>query len=154
MTRNPPTIEPAERVVLDLATELARVRTGECLCCYVYRQLETSPCDGTHRHAVRFQKAVAPRITTLDKRLGRLGACCCDCELFVNGYEPKRSLWIRERKDSCADDAIEGDELEWDELHRAELNDDARPPDRLPRCAGAGPGVLQPCTHWVRMGRW
>jgi len=78
MTTAPPIIDEAESLVRRLATELTRAREGECLCCYVARQLDDYPCDGTHRHAFRFRDVSAPRATALHERLSRLGACCCD----------------------------------------------------------------------------
>ncbi len=53
MTTNPPIVDQAEDLVRGLATELTRVRAGECLCCYVWRWLDEFPGDGTHRHAFR-----------------------------------------------------------------------------------------------------
>jgi hypothetical protein len=88
MTTTPPIIDEAETHVRVLAAELTRVREGECLCCYVARQLDEHGCDGRHGHSVRYRDAVAPRATALLERLSRLGACCCDCELFMNGYQP------------------------------------------------------------------
>jgi hypothetical protein len=123
MTTVPQIINEAEGLVRRLATELTRVREGECLCCYVARQLDDYPCDGTHRHAIRFRDATAPRATALRRRLGRLGACCCDCELFVNGYELHPRLW-------AADHGVD--------------------PPPLPPCAGVRRGTVRPCSNWVR----
>src|SRR6476620_7173371 len=50
-----PIISEAERLVHLLADELTRPREGECLCCYVARQLDEYPCDNTHRHAFCFR---------------------------------------------------------------------------------------------------
>jgi hypothetical protein len=134
MTTVPPIIDDAERLVRQLATELTRVREGECLCCYVARQLDEFPCDGTHRHALRFRDASAPRATALRERLSRIGACCCDCELFLNGYEPHPRLWTPRRE---VDDG------------GVTLVIDATPPERLPPCAGVRRGSVRPCGNWV-----
>ena len=121
-----------------LAAELTRVRVGECLCCYVARQLEQFHCDCTLRHALRYRDSAAPRATALKDRLGRVGGFC-DCEIFLNGYEPHPRLWTREH----------------------ELDDDgvavvvaAEPPDQLPPCAGVRRGSVSPCSNWVRQRRW
>jgi hypothetical protein len=139
MTTAPPIIDEAESLVRQLATELTRAREGECLCCYVARQLDDYPCDGTHRHAFRFRDVSAPRATALHERLSRLGACCCDCELFLNGYEPHPRLWTPERE--VDDDGVT-------------LVIDAAPPEQLPPCAGTRRGSVRPCSNWVRLRRW
>ena len=61
----PTVINEAEALVRQLATELTEVRHGECLCCYVARQLDEFSCDGTHRHALHFRDTTARRATAL-----------------------------------------------------------------------------------------
>jgi hypothetical protein len=139
MTTTPPIIDDAEGLVCQLATVLTRVREGECLCCYVSRQLDEYPCDGTHRHALRYRDTSAPRATALKERLSRLGACCCDCELFMNGYEPHPRLWTPERE--IDDDGVT-------------LVVDPAPPGQLSPCAGVRRGSVRPCDNWVRRRRW
>jgi hypothetical protein len=139
MTTPAPIIGEAEGLVRQLATELTRVRAGECLCCYVARQLDDYPCDGTHRHALRFRDTSAPRATALRERLSRLGACCCDCELFMNGYEPDVRFWSPRRE-------IEAD--------GGTVIIEAEPPEQLPACAGVRRGSMHPCDNWVRVRRW
>lgn len=88
MPSNPSSIaDEAEAFVRQQAAELTRPGDDECLCCYVARQLEEFHCDGSHRHALRYRDAKAPRATGLLANLRRLGACCCDCELFLNAYQ-------------------------------------------------------------------
>jgi len=63
---------------------------------------------------------------------------CCDCEIFLNGYEPAPELWTQPQEYeedgvSCIDDA------EW--------------PDQLPACRGVRAGSTQGCTLWVRQRR-
>jgi hypothetical protein len=70
-----------------LASALTDPRESECLLCYVRRMLEHG-CDGTHRWATRFRDLRAPRVQGLERRLGSMGACCCDCEIFLNAYVP------------------------------------------------------------------
>ena len=87
MTSTSPIVDEAEEFVRRLAEEVTRPRANECLCCYVARQLDEFSCDGSHRHAFRYRDTMAPRATALRDRLSQLGACCCDCELFMNGYQ-------------------------------------------------------------------
>lgn len=138
MTTTPPIIDEAEGLVRELAAELTRVREGECLCCYVARQLDQYPCDGTHRNAVRYRDASAPRATALYGRLSRLGACCCDCELFLNGYEPHAAFWTPEH--DVDDDGVT-------------LVIEATPPEQRAPCAGVRRGSVRPCSNWVRLRR-
>ncbi|WP_375502542.1 DUF2695 domain-containing protein [uncultured Jatrophihabitans sp.] len=135
---DPSIIDQAEALVRQLAAELTAVYEGECLCCYVWRQLDEYPCDGTHRHAIRFRDAAAPRATALRVRLSRVGACCCDCELFMSGYQPQKRFWTPEREVTMNGVArlIEGE-----------------PPEVLPSCAGVRRGSVQPCTNWVSARR-
>jgi hypothetical protein len=135
MTTIPPIVDQAEGIVRQLITQLSRVREGECLCCYVVRQLDVNPCDNTHRHSLRFRDATAPRATALRDRLSRVGACCCDCELFMNAYQPHPRLWTPEHE-------VEKDGITFEV--------DAQWPDPLPPCAGVRRGSVQPCSIWVR----
>ncbi len=139
MTTIPPIIDEAETLVRELAAELTRVREGECLCCYVARQLNEYGCSGGHGPSIRYRDAVAPRATALLDRLSRLGACCCDCELFLNGYEPHPRFWTPERE---VDD------------RGATLVIAAEPPHPPPPCAGVRRGSVRPCDNWVRIRRW
>jgi hypothetical protein len=139
MTTTPKIIAEAEDLVRQLAAELTRVRAGECLCCYVARQLDEYPCDGTLRHALRFRDAVAPRATALAKRLGRVGGYC-DCEVFLNGYTPHHRFWTP-RREARGDDGFT-------------YIVDAQAPNPLPPCAGVRRGAVEPCNNWVRLRRW
>ena len=139
MTTTPKIIDEAEALVRGLATELTRVREGECLCCYVARQLDEYPCDGTLRHALRYRDAVAPRASALEKRLGRVGGYC-DCEVFLNGYVLDERLWTP-RREAIDDNGF---------AHMVE----AQPPDPLPPCAGVRRGAVEPCGNWERLRRW
>lgn len=55
---------------------------GECVVCFVHRQLAEFGCDDTHRFAERFREQTAPRATALIPRLRGMGAEHCDCQLF------------------------------------------------------------------------
>ncbi|GAA0037033.1 hypothetical protein JCM18882A_29340 [Brevibacterium metallidurans] len=63
-----------------------RPRAGECLVCYVHRQLGVHGCDDTHRFAESFRDQTAPRATALIPRLRGFGARRCDCELLREVY--------------------------------------------------------------------
>ena len=128
MTSLPPIAREAEALVRQLADDLTRPHEHECLCCYVARMLDQFPCDGSHRHAERYRDAAAPRATALLDRLSRVGACCCDCELFLNGYLPRI--------------LVESRDLEL-ELDYADL----------PACSGVRRGSIRPCSNWVRLRR-
>lgn len=80
----------AEQLVRALSEELLAPRDGECLACFVDRQLTEHGCDGTHRFALHFRDRKAPRATALMRTLSENGACCCDCEIFLNAYERVR----------------------------------------------------------------
>ncbi len=80
----------AERIVRALSEELLAPRDGECLVCFVDRQLAEHGCNGTHRFALHFRDLRAPRATALARSLSEKGACCCDCEIFMNAYERVR----------------------------------------------------------------
>lgn len=87
----------AEQLVRDLADELTTPWPGECLACFVARLLEQFGCDTTLRFARRFRDLAAPRATALEQRLGDLGGFC-DCEIFMNAYQPSYRLRISERE--------------------------------------------------------
>lgn len=127
MTSPPPIVEQAEEFLRELATELVAPRPGECLSCYVARMLDDMPCDGSHRHALRYRDAVAPRATALVERLRQVGACCCDCELFLNGYELRAAFFPDGDPDAVLDE--------------------------LPTCSGVRRGSIRPCCNWVRIRR-
>ena len=128
-------VTDTERELRILSTALTHPHERECLLCYVYRMLEYG-CTGL-RWAVRYRDLRAPRATALERRLGRRGGYC-DCEIFLNGYEPAHELWTPEREHdedgvTCIDDAG------W--------------PEQLPACRGVRAGSTQGCTLWVRQRR-
>lgn len=135
MTTTSPIVGTAEGHVRDLATQFLRPREHECLCCYVIRLTNEFPCDGTHRHALRYRDLMAPRATALLTRLERVGACCCDCELFLNGY------WLRSWVQQCK----EYGEIIDDHGEAGFVN--------LPACQGVRRGSVRPCGNWVRVVR-
>lgn len=139
MEANTPSAE-AENIVRQAALTIMTPDVGECLVCYVDRQLRGFGCDGTHRFAAQYRDASAPRSTALLKRLGRAGACCCDCEIFLNACEPSFSLW-------SSDQWIE--DPEWGEVFV-----EAEPPAVMPACAGVRRGAVTPCRNWEQRSKW
>jgi hypothetical protein len=142
MTVQPPIVAEAERLIQQLAGTLTRPRRGECLCCYVARMLAEFPCDGTHRHALRYRDVMSPRATALESGLRSVGACCCDCEMFMNGYRPRPDAVARPLANDL-DDQDDNDEFE----------DETDPFANLPECAGVRRGSVQPCSLWLRIRR-
>jgi hypothetical protein len=119
-----------ERALRDLAEELLWPREGECLCCYVARNLDDHSCDHSHRHALRYRDTTAPQATALVARLRSMEACC-DCEIFLNAYQlrpPPREEVLRD---------ILRDEDDTDDF------------DASPECAGVPRGSVEPCSNWV-----
>jgi hypothetical protein len=141
MTAQLPIVVEAERLVQRLSDALTRPRPGECLCCYVARMLAEFPCDGTHRHAMRYRDAMAPRATALRSRLRSVGACCCDCEMFLNGYVPRSEVTGGSHEDDDLDGDFDDDPEERDPLAG------------LPACAGVRRGSVRPCAIWLRIRR-
>lgn len=132
-------LQTAEQTLTDVATEVLEPRAGECLLCYLYRNVNEFGCNGTHRFTLEYRNRVAPRATALIRRIKDMGACCCECELFMNAYQPHGSLW--QPGGWVTDDNGEHAWLE------------AEMPANLPSCPGVRRGSTQPCAHWVRTGR-
>jgi len=128
-------VTDAERELRILSSALTEPHQGECLLCYVYRMLELG-CTGL-RWAARYRDLKAPRVTGLERRLGAMGGYC-DCEIFLNGYEPARELWNPPR--------------EYDEEGITHYVEPAWP-EPLPECRGARAGSTKGCTLWVRQRR-
>jgi len=128
-------VTDTERELRILSSALTDPHDGECLLCYVHRMLEFG-CTGL-RWAVRYRDLKAPRVTGLERRLGAMGGYC-DCEIFLNGYEPAQELWTPSR--------------EYDE-DGVTYVDDAEWPEQLPACRGARAGSTKGCTLWVRRRR-
>jgi hypothetical protein len=100
----------------------------ECVACFVRRMLYHVGCNATLRWARHWRNLRAPRATSLDYRLARLGGCC-DCELFLNVWVPIAS-------------AQQG----------AEPRVRSYPSPRG-ICAGVRLGSSQPCASWGRRRR-
>jgi hypothetical protein len=78
--------DEAESFLRRRQAEITTPGEGECLCCYVMRQLDEFGCDNRLRHALHYRDVLAPRATGLAASLSRMGGYC-DCELFMNGYQ-------------------------------------------------------------------
>jgi hypothetical protein len=131
-----PLVVDTERELRVLSTTLTEPHEGECLLCYVHRMLELG-CAGL-RWAVRYRDLRAPRVTGLERRLSSMGACCCDCEIFLNAFEPAPELWTPDR--TYEEDG-------------ATSYAEPEPPERLPECRGARAGSTKGCSLWVRQRR-
>jgi hypothetical protein len=134
--------ERAERILNDVASTLMTPAAGECLVCFVARQLDEFGCNGTHRFASQYQERAAPRATALLARLSAMGACCCDCEMYMNAYEPARRLWTQAHKFVDSDDVDSDDCDGWTNVE---------PPDTVPPCETTRWGSTKPCANWQRI---
>lgn len=113
-------------------------RVGECLACYVARQLNLFGCDSTHRFILLYRDQRASRASTLLERLSAMGAYC-DCETFLNAYELAERFW----KPGAWLPGADGGEEWWD----------PEPPEHDPPCEGVRRGSTKPCTIWERIVR-
>jgi hypothetical protein len=75
-----------EAELIELSGLLTEPGERECLRCYLLRMIYEFGCDGTHRWTIRWREVRAPRARGLVRKLQRLGACCCDCEVLLNVY--------------------------------------------------------------------
>ena len=112
----------AEWALRDVLEELTNPHEGECLFCYVYRMLEFGCLPDRLTWTRRWRDLRAPRATGLERRLAARGGFC-DCEIFLNGWQP-RDLTI----DENGNDAY---------------------PAVMPACRGVRRGSTQPCRLWV-----
>lgn len=134
-----PIAEEAENIVNEAVLALITPWVGECLACYVARQLNQFGCDSTHRFALYYRDMCAPGATALLDRLAAMGACCCDCEMLLNAYEIAERFW----KPGTWLPGTDGGG-EWRE---------PEPPEKDPPCWGVRRGSTKPCTIWERIVR-
>ena len=148
------TIDNDVRTIID--EETARVfapRPGECLACYVFRQLGEFGCNGTHRFAEGFRDRTAPRATALLARLSSMGACCCDCEMFLNAFTFAAKPWIT----SMPFGEVIGTPFASEEAidMRERFGIDEPPSTKLYLCCRlVRRGSTQACGNWARIRRW
>lgn len=156
------TENPEIRQVIDTASaRILNPRQGECLVCYVFRQLGEFGCNGTHRFAESFRDSTAPRATALLARLGSMGACCCDCEMFLNAYAfAQRPLLMRGPLAEAIGTRMSVEELEaagalpMDSARADTTGGQNAPSDIYLCCQFVRRGSTQPCGNWRRQRRW
>ena len=112
-------VAAVEAELRDLSVALTGPRRGECLACYLDRMM-VHGCSGELRWARRYRDLVAPRATSLERRLAAMGGYC-DCEVLMNAYVPLASV----------------------------AEPGAAPPELGP-CRGVRAGSTQPCLVWTR----
>lgn len=146
-------MESEVRTIVDAASSrILTPRSGECLVCYVFRQLGEFGCDGTHRFALTFRDRTAPRATALMERLGSMGACCCDCEMFNNAYTVSPRPWITGAPFGAAIGTGFESQEPVDLREKFGINE---PPAKTVYlcCQFVRRGSTQPCANWSRMSR-
>lgn len=123
----------------------------ECVLCYADRQLESFGCDGTLRFAKLYRDVRAPRAFAFEKRLASMGACCCDCELFLNAYRPLYSVWESFCRDLQHELDVEAPEMQNnDQMLESSALTEGREIRIIPPCKGVRKGSTQPCMIWER----
>lgn len=143
----------AELFLAQASRHLIGPLSGECLLCYIARMISQWGCQGT-RFMEHYRDSVAPRATALRDRMSRMGACCCDCEVFLNAYELRPALILAvgvERSLVELDEFDESDDSyddDFDEECDADLF-----VGELPSCRGVRRGSTQPCANWQRQFR-
>lgn len=120
-----------EQPVEQLPEVLTRPRPGECLVCYLSRMQDF----GCRRHGFtdHYVRLRAPGATGLRQRLAGMGACCCECEVFLNAYEP---AYV---PDPWSGTAV----YDWEDLMDEAVD--------VPACRGVRGGSTQPCRLWKRI---
>ena len=136
---NPEILETAQIILRNADEEVLTPRAGECLGCFAARQLGEFGCNGTHRFVTLYRDRTAPRATALIRRLSRMGACCCDCEIFMNAYVLAHRFvtpgyWFTD-------------------AHGQEAWEDPKWPEQLPECHKVRRGSTQLCEIWERRYR-
>lgn len=141
------------RTIVDGASaRILTPRPGECLVCYVFRQLREFGCNGTHRFAEVYRDRTAPRATALLDRLSSMGACCCDCEMFLNAFALTHRPWMT----SMSFGELIGTRFDSDEAAelREEFGIDPPPAETFYLCCRlVRRGSTQPCGNWTRIRR-
>lgn len=84
-----PIADEAQEIIRNASSDILTPLKGECVLCFTDRQLGQFGCHNTLRFALTYRDLVAPRATALDRRLGAKGGYC-DCEIFLNAYQPVR----------------------------------------------------------------
>lgn len=129
--------EEAEQILQDAAVALTSPKVGECLVCFVARQITEFGCNHTHRFTLHYRDQKAPRATSLIPRLSSMGACCCDCEMFLNAYCLRGGSQFVEQPSGEHESG----------------NPESAEPQPLPHCTGVRAASTQPCLNWARVPR-
>ena len=143
-------LDDAELFLARTSLRLIGPLPGECLVCYLARMLGEWGCRGP-RFIDHYRDTVAPRATALRERLSRMGACCCDCEVFLNVYELRREpppIGGIERILMNFDEDLDPDEFGDEFGDEPTSSGGERPP-----CQGVRRGSTQPCANWQRQYR-
>lgn len=153
------TIDNDVRTIIDGASaRILTPRPGECLVCYVFRQLTEFGCNGTHRFARIFRDQTAPRATALFDRLRSMGACCCDGEIFANVFRLSSNPWVIEPGPFAEALGTPIRMITEDELARldagADLDEVTMTETRYLCCKIVRRGSTQPCGNWERRPGW
>src|SRR6478672_10995228 len=90
-------VADVERWLRSVAAEMTTPGDGECLLCFMHRQLDDFGCDNTLRFATRFRDLRVPRATALERRLEQVGGFC-DCEVFMKGFTLHDRWWTPEHE--------------------------------------------------------
>lgn len=154
-----PITAQSEALVRSLVDEWLAPLDDECLACYLDRSVTALGCGGDLRFAAHYRDLIAPRATTLERRLSAAGGYC-DCEVLMNAMQPARRLWASPpRRVPFAIAALEADEGDVDALGDEEDGygdrddepddeQDLEPPLVMPPCAGVRRGTTRPCGNW------
>lgn len=149
------TIDTDVRTIIDGASaRILTPRPGECLVCYVFRQLSEFGCNGTHRFSRIFRDQTAPRATALFDRLRNMGASCCDGEIFGNAYQLSTNPWIIEAGSFAEALGTPIRTVEVDEGKSFEEIDEAKESTKYLCCKIVRRGSTQPCGNWKRIPGW
>ncbi|WP_166971138.1 DUF2695 domain-containing protein [Brevibacterium atlanticum] len=145
------TIDTDIRTIIDTASDrILAPRPGECLVCYVHRQLSEFGCNGTRRFALTFRDQTAPRATALLDRLSSLGACCCDGQIILDAFTLGPHPWILDPGPFAEALGTPIRIVDVDENMRIEDIDETQMTVKYLCCKIVRRGSTQPCGNWVR----
>ena len=128
-----------------LSFALTTPHPGECLMCFVARQVEGFGCNCTLRWACHWRDMRVPRATALERRLAARGGFC-DCEIFLNGWTLRDDLLVP--YPDSPDQDVNHDPDDTDDLDDLDPEDWVWP-SPLPGCCGVSSRSSQPCALWV-----
>lgn len=148
------TIDTDVRTIIDSASaRILTPRPGECLVCYVFRQLSEFGCNGTHRFAVTFRDETAPRATALLSRLRGVGAGCCDGQIILDAYTLAPKPWIIEPGPFGEALGAPIKVVDVEENGDLDESEESKGAVKYLCCKIVRRGSTQPCGNWVRRRR-